>query len=615
MNKKNPILRLIEYIKKQYKLFIPAVILVFITAVLSVAPVAIIDMITRILDKSAQTTVNTGSQSITGGVGIDIYELIKNLFNISTDMEFFTVLIILGFSVGILKFLSFYLSSFLVDYTGRRIIFNIRNDIHDTILKLPIRFFESERLGKIVSIINNDVIIIQDFAGQIIMTFIKELFSVIFILIYMIFINPVLTLSLFIIGPVALLMIGIIGRVINRVEKDIRKKFSDISSIIFETLNNIPAVKVYATEELEHNRFIKEGRRYLKKEKKFLSVKTINTPFLETAGFFAILGILAVGGYQILNGGLVLGELVTFSASLALLSAPINNVSKGFIYIRQAQASAERIFNLIDEEKETDNTSNLPNIEDIKGDVVFNKVSFAYDKDLYEKGDDSLYTLRNIDFKAPKNSMVAIAGTSGSGKTTIVKLIPLLMRSYLGDILIDGKDIRKYNLKSIRKQISFVTQDIYMFHGTIADNIRYGDDSVSDTDIINASKTANAYDFIIKLPKGFDTQVGEKGVMLSGGQKQRIALARAIVKKPRILILDEATSSLDAESEKAIQDAFKHIAHKQTTIVIAHRLSTIINSDIIYLMDKGMISDSGTHKELLSRNALYKRLYELQFRD
>jgi subfamily B ATP-binding cassette protein MsbA len=361
-------------------------------------------------------------------------------------------------------------------------------------------------------------------------------------------------------------------------------------------------------EERERKEFIRESSDFLSKEKKFVRIKAVNTPFLELIGFMAVLGVLAIGGYQILTGGLVLGDLVTFATSLALISAPIQNVSKGFLYIKQASASADRIFSLMDEEKETVNEKDKPDMPFIKGDIRFENVYFSY------SGKDKDNVLNGIKISIKEKETLAVVGLSGGGKTTLVKLIPRLIKPTSGGIKIDNNDIAKHNLKSLREQISMVTQDIMLFHGTIAENIRYGKPHADDDEIIEASKIANAYDFIMELPERFSTQIGEKGMRLSGGQKQRISLARALVRKPQILILDEATSSLDTESERAIQSAFMKINHKQTTIVIAHRLSTIINSDRIIVIEDGRITESGTHKQLIQNEGTYKRLYDLQFK-
>ncbi len=611
--KAKSVLRVFSYIKHFYYLFIPAIILVTIVSVMNVMPVAIIDQLTSLLDgEQATTEIDTEEQPKDPlnqlRQSMDIRGCVDQFVNVDEDITYFIVIIVVGVIVAITKFIAFYLSTFFVDYMGRKIVFQIRKDLFSTVIYLPLKYFERSRIGRIISITNNDVLIVQDFAGQLIMTFIKELFTIIFIVGYMLLINPVLTLVLFVIGPLAVLLTGLIGRSIRRVEKTIREKFSDITNLLVEILNNIPVVKSYAMEGRERKEFIRESRDFLSKEKKFIRTKAVNTPFLELIGFMAVLGVLAIGGYQILTGGLVLGDLVTFATSLALISAPIQNVSKGFLYIKQASASADRIFSLMDEEVETNDDRDKPDMHHIQGDISFEDVCFSYSG----KAEDNV--LNGINLSIKEKETLAIVGLSGGGKTTLVKLIPILIKPTAGRLLIDGKDTSIYNLKSIRKQISMVTQDIMLFHGSIADNILYGKPNATKDDIIEASKIANAYDFIMSLPDRFSTQIGEKGVRLSGGQKQRIALARALIRKPHILILDEATSSLDTESERAIQSAFMKINHQQTTIVIAHRLSTIINSDRIIVVEEGRITEEGSHKQLLEKGGTYKRLYDLQFK-
>lgn len=625
---KSPVFRLLPYIKKLYYLFIPALILAFTVAFLNVVPVGIIEQLTGLLEQNIENNSSTkkmnDEQNIHETENLNIVEKVKNKINIrgfinkfidvSDNKDYFIVIIIIGVIVGLMKFITFYFSAFLVDYMGRKMVFSLKNDLFENILYLPLEYFEKQRLGKILSIINSDIMIVQNITGQILMTFIKETFSIIFIVAYMLMLNPVLTLSLVIIAPIAVFMTNALGKMIRKIEKSLREKYSDITNIIFETLNNILIVKSFAMEDKEQKHFIKENKTFLHTEKKFISVRTLNAPFLELIGYLAVLGVLAIGGYQILNGGLELSELITFAASLALISGPIQNVSKGIIFVKQASASAERIFSIIDEEKENKNDGEKKDLPILQGFIRIENLYFSYYKnDDLNQDKPAEPILKGINFEAEQKTTIAIVGLSGAGKTTLIKLIPRLINPDSGHIYIDGLDTQQYNIKSLRNQLSLVTQEILLFHGSVADNIRYGKLDATMNEIEEASRIANAYSFIMNLPNGFDTQIGEKGVKLSGGQKQRIALARALIRKPKILILDEATSSLDTESEREIQKAFMNINHKQTTVVIAHRLSTIINSDKIYVIDKGKITECGTHKELLNKDGIYKRLYELQF--
>lgn len=627
---KHNILRLLSYIKRFYYLFVPALILVLIVSIATVVPIQIVKELSDLL--SSKTTQNSNSNDVPLSItdeeanenieqnnnkDINILENIENFISykkfigyftdVSDDFNYFMALIIIGVIIGLIKFISYYFSSFFIDYMGRKMIFEVKKDLFNTIVHLPMEYFEKGRLGKVLAIINSDIIIIQDFAGQIMMTFVKELFTIMLIVLFMFIINPIMTLSLIIIGPVAVIVMNVIGKLIRKIEKRIREKFSDITNILVEVLNNILVVKSFAMEKKEKVNFIAENKKYLSQEKKFISIRCVNTPFLEFIGLLVILGIFAIGGYQILIGGMALGDLIIFATALALISAPIQNVSKGFIYVKQASASTERIFTLMDERKETLHETNKPDLPSIEGSIKLDNVSFSY-------GNKEEDVLKNINIEIEAKKTIALVGLSGGGKSTFVKLIPRLINPRSGKVFIDNHNILEYNLKSLREQISIVTQDILLFHGSIANNIRYGKQDATDEEVFEASKIANAYDFIMNnLPEKFNTQIGEKGIKLSGGQKQRIALARALVRKPRILILDEATSSLDTESENAIKEAFQKIQHQQTTIVIAHRLSTVINSDRIYVIDKGEIIEAGTHNELIKTSGIYKRLYELQF--
>jgi len=601
-NKKTKsIFRLLLYIKPFSYILIPAIILALIVSIMNVAPVVIIDQLSSLLGSHTQNSENLENKTRENDV-IDLRKYLNSFVDISDDLKYFIAIIIIGIIVGIVKFLSVYISSFLLDYLGRKVVFQVKRDIFENVIHLPLSYFEKDRSGKILSIINNDVLVIQDFSGQVIMTFLKEVMSILLIISYMFILNPVLMIALVVIGPFAVTTTLIVGKLIRKKEKGIREKLSDITNIIFETLNNILVVKSYAMEEKEINNFTKESKDYLSQEKRLILAKTINSPFLELIGFLAVIGILAVGGYQIFIGGLVLADLVTFAASLALISSPIQNVSRGFVYLKQASASTERIFEMIDKEREETNNEIKPELIISKGSIKIENVNFSYNE-------NSENTLININLTIKEKQTIALTGISGSGKSTLIKLIPALIKPQSGKVFIDEMNIDDYSLKSIRKQISIVTQDILLFHGTVFDSIAYGKTDATLDEVIEASKIANAYEFIVKLPNKFDTQIGEKGVKLSGGQRQRIALARALIRKPKILILDEATSSLDSESEKAIQEAFQKINHNQTTIIIAHRLSTIINADTIYIIDKGTIVESGTHEELIKKNGIYRKLY------
>ena len=319
----------------------------------------------------------------------------------------------------------------------------------------------------------------------------------------------------------------------------------------------------------------------------------------------APLSVSLLGGYLVITGRISVGELIAIGLYLSPLYLPLQRFSELNTIFSNSMVALERIFEIMDEPPEIHDSKDAVELNDIKGDVIFENVSFSYKK--------NRQILKNISFTIEAGKKAALVGFSGSGKTTIISLIPRFYDVDSGTVMIDSMDIRKIKIKSLRKLISMVLQDPVLFSGTIRENILYGNPTASEEKIFEACRNANAYDFIMKLPKGFDTEVGEKGSFLSGGQKQRLTIARAFLKDPRILILDEATSNLDSDSERLIKDALDKLMIGRTTIIIAHRLSTIINSDKILVLHQGVISESGTHSELLLQNGIYNGLYERQF--
>jgi len=424
----------------------------------------------------------------------------------------------------------------------------------------------------------------------------------------MLFLNLYLTLIIIGLAPILAGIVYLSGEQIKKIEKKIRAKLADINAIIHETFLNMPVIKVFVNEEKEKKKFIFQNTNYLKRERKFYAIKVANAPLAEFIGFLGILFILGIGGYQILNSGTEysFNSLMGFLIALMRMSAPIQNLTKVIILIKQTNVSSARVFNLMDEQQEDFYNISKKSLPKIKGKVDFKNVEFSYDNVTKVIKDVSLY--------AEPGECVALVGQSGSGKTTLVSLITGLFRPTNGKVLIDDIDIWEYDIRTVRKQIAFVTQETFLFHGNILENIVYGCPNATKSQIIEAAKIAHAHDFIGELPLGYYTDIGERGVKLSGGQKQRIALARAIIQKPGILILDEATSALDNESEFLIQEALNEIRGKLTIFIIAHRLSTIVNSDYIYVIEDGKVVEEGKHNKLIEHAGIYKRYYDLQFR-
>lgn len=365
-------------------------------------------------------------------------------------------------------------------------------------------------------------------------------------------------------------------------------------------------MKAFAREEYEIDKFIHHNNETFLTILRSTRISAILSPIVEFAGSFGIVAIVWYGGHEVIVGHLTSGELVAFLIYVITMSTPMNRLSRLYGNAQQASAGADRIFEVLDTEPTIQEIPQAKIMTDIKGQVDFHSVYFAY-----EKGN---LVLEDISLTAKPGEVLALVGPSGAGKTTIVDLIPRFYQPYSGMVTIDGQDISQVTLQSLREQIGIVPQDIILFNGTIGENIAYGRLKATKDDIVVAAKAANAHEFISSLPDGYETQIGDRGVKLSGGQRQRLAIARAILKNPRILILDEATSALDTESEILVQEALDRLMEKRTTFVIAHRLSTIRNAHQILAIEKGKIVEKGTHDQLLAKEGLYSRLYEAQFK-
>jgi len=378
----------------------------------------------------------------------------------------------------------------------------------------------------------------------------------------------------------------------------------DISSIVQELLRGIRVVKAFNSEEYELKKFDRENERIFKYNMRISVVQGLSSPLMELLGAFGIATIIGYGGYQVIQGQSTPGTFFSFLAALFMLYKPMKRLSKVNNLIQNGLAAANRIYEILDTEPDITNRTGAVELKDVKKGIEFKDVSFSYGEGL---------VLRDINISIPAGDVVALVGVSGGGKTTLASLIPRFYDLQEGEILIDGVDLRNFTVDSLRSRIALVNQDPFLFNDTIWNNIAYGNFNKTEEDIISAAKAAYAYDFIVELPAGFDTVVGDRGVSLSGGQKQRICIARAFLKDAPILILDEATSSLDNESEKEVQKSLFNLMKGRTTIIIAHRLSTVINASKIFVISSGKIIEAGSHDQLLKAGGEYSRLYKMQF--
>ena len=472
---------------------------------------------------------------------------------------------------------------------------------------LSLDFFSRLHSGEIISRFINDLNIMQNSLLNTLAEMFPRLVILVGLAVYIVVLNWRLTTVAVLTIPLFIWLVARFSEQMQKATREIQKKVADLASILQETLSGVRVVKSFTIEKEEIKKFTRASEKNFYYSMKSSQVYATSGPMMT---FFQILGTIVVvwyGGFEVVHGRLATSELISFLVAVGLLADPILVLSRSFTLLAQARVAAERIIEVIDLEPSVQEPEKPVIPEKFSAAVSFLDVSFSYNN-------DDQYALSNITLAVRPGEIVALVGPSGAGKSTLVNLIPRFYDPQKGEVLIDGVSVARFSLKHLRQQIGIVPQETMLFSGTVASNIAYGKIDATFEEIIEAAKRANAHEFIEKLPAGYETEVGERGLLLSGGQRQRLAIARAILKNPQILILDEATSSLDSRSEMLIQDALDKVMKGRTTFVIAHRLSTVQHAHKIVVMDSGRIVETGTHKELLSRGGLYRILYERQFR-
>ncbi len=498
-----------------------------------------------------------------------------------------------------------YGQKYLISGMSQHVIVDLRKDLYEHLQKLSLSFFERQRTGDLMSRVTNDVNVIQNSLINGLSNLVLQPIMIIGIVGFLLYIDWKLALVSFLIIPLVSYVINKFGFKMRSISTKIQNEMSNVTNILQETLSAVRIVKAFNNEQKEIKKFSKANDRTLKQNLKGVQIKATITPIVELIISLGAAAFLWYGGHKVLRGEMTTGELITFIGYIGLLISPINILSKSYNLMQKAVGASERIFELLNVEEKVIEKENAEKMPPITGKVVFDDVNFSYNED--EK------VLNNINLKVEPGEMVAFVGHSGAGKTTLVNLIPRFYDVDTGEIRIDGIDVKNVTLSSLRKQTGIVPQDTILFKGTIAENIAYGASDKTREEIIDAAKKANAHQFILEFDNGYETEVGERGVSLSGGQKQRISIARALLTDHRILILDEATSSLDLRSESLIQEALERLIKDRTTFVIAHRLSTIINADKIIVIEEGEIVEEGSHEKLLNNEGYYYRLYKSQF--
>lgn len=516
------------------------------------------------------------------------------------------IALLLGVVLIVQSVFSYFRIVLFVNVTEKTLAF-LRQDTYKHLIKLPLAFFEKRRVGELNSRISSDIILLQETLTTTLAEFIRQIIIIIGGIILLGITSIKLTLFMLAILPGTMILARIFGKFIRKFSREVQNEVADSNTIVEETLQGIQMVKSYTNEYFEISRYKKKTREIADIGIKSGKYKGAFSAFIVFGLFGALVAVIWKGSALMAKGELIAGDLFAFVIYSAFVGGTIGGLASVYANIQKFIGATEDLFSIFAEKEEVIDEIN-GNENELKGDIVLENLSFAY------PGRPEETVLKNINLKIEANQMVALVGASGAGKSTIATLLLRLHNPVDGKILFDGKNSLDYSLSELRSEIALVPQDIFLFGGTIRENIAYGKTNASEAEIIEAAEKANAMEFINRFPEKLDTIVGERGTQISGGQRQRIAIARAVLRNPKILILDEATSSLDSESERLVQDALEKLMKGRTSVVIAHRLATVRKANQIFVLDKGSLIEKGTHEELVKiERGIYRNLSELQF--
>jgi ATP-binding cassette subfamily B protein/subfamily B ATP-binding cassette protein MsbA len=522
-----------------------------------------------------------------------------------TSMDYVTLLALIVLAAYLARAGLSFVRSYIAHVAGWGVVADVREYIYEHMQRLSLRFYEDKQVGNLMSNVVNDTDLFEQLIAHAIPDVLVNVITLIGVTVVLLSLNWELTLLSTIPIPLVILSLRVYAKYVRPAFRNRQKVLGDLNALLNDNLSGIREIKAF-TRETEEAKRVHDGiENYRKSQLGALKLMATFQPFVEFTSSLGTLIVIYFGGRLALQGSLPIADLVAFFLYLQSFYAPVQNLSGAWEAIQSSLAGADRVAGLLAEPKEPQTVHGAVQATDpVQGTLVFKNVYFDYTP--------GIPVLEDISLEVPAKSVMALVGPTGVGKTTLVSLIPRFYDATAGSITLDGRELRDYKLDSLRGQISIVLQDVFLFYGTVRENLLFGRPNANDAEMIAAAKAANAHDFITELPEGYDTLIGERGVKLSGGQKQRLSIARAILKNAPILIMDEATSSVDTETEQLIQQALDHLIQGRTTIIIAHRLSTIRNADKIVVLEDKSIREMGSHEELMKNNGLYRRLSSVQ---
>ena len=530
--------------------------------------------------------------SLVGFIGTDKFSILN-----------FAVLAVIV--IATLGAISSYFEKYLTTSVGQWVMHDLRRVLYSHIQKLSLSYHDRKRTGDLISRVTSDIDAVQSLISNVLLGMLVNVLTLVGMMLVMLYLNWVFTLIALVVAPGLFLVVYHYTHRIKQASRAMRRQEGEVVNVLEEVLSSIRVVKAFAREDYEQKRFERESRESVEKALLARNVKAKLPPLVEIIVACGTCLVLWYGARLVLTGALTSGELLVFLLYLGKMYKPMRELSKMTDTISKASVGWERIREVLENEKQVRDLPGAKPAPRFKGKIEFDHVSFSYDA--------NQRVLYDVSLQIEPGQLVALVGPTGAGKTTIASLLPRFYEPTAGEIKIDGTDIRSFKQKSLREQISFVLQETLLFRATVGENIAYGKPNATPEEIVRAAKLANADEFIDRMPDGYDTMIGERGVTLSGGQRQRVTIARAIIRDSPILILDEPSAGLDAASEKLVFDALENLMEGKTSIVIAHRLATVRRADLIFVIDEGRIVEQGTHDELLTNGGLYSKLYELQF--